>query len=409
MLRYSQANLKAKYLLWKTQVADQKVASTRIRCLLPAIALEQRGYQSIVIDKDEFIDSFKNVYAIIFVKSFTKQDYEIAREAEKHHVHIILDLCDNIFIGGYIRGVAKIFKLMAELASVIVTTHQGLADLIYAETQHCRIIVIPDQLEEFEKVSDIPKWKKIFTKRKYQIIRHPMLSSVRNKFNLLIDHKFYIKVIVSIYRKVKEKFCASLQTRILEQPSLNPKMKRVIWFGNHGAPYSKMGMPSLIAIRKDLEEVNKQIPIELLVVSNNREKFEKDISVFPFRTIYKKWDSLNIFSYIKSADVTVIPNPKDEFSIYKSPNRAILSLSLGVPVVMTLTENISDLSQCVKLDNFYQGILTYLRTPRIAKQDLKRADKILKKYSSSEIANLWEQLIKTLIFSPAISQSNHED
>jgi glycosyltransferase involved in cell wall biosynthesis len=155
-------------------------------------------------------------------------------------------------------------------------------------------------------------------------------------------------------------------------------------------------MPSLAEICEQLLRVNEKIPIKLLVVSNDFNAYQKMIAGFPFLSAYKKWNYRHIFDDISGADVCVIPNSKDDFSRCKSPNRTLLALSLGVPVVATDVSSIDDLKNCVILDEWENGLFTYLNDPQRVARDIARAKLILdEKYSSNAVARLWDELFQT--------------
>lgn len=391
-------------LVWKTQSSNLRVASTRIRCLLPMLLLERIGYTSVILQKNENIENYKDCKALIFVKSFSKHDYDLAVNASKNNVTIILDLCDNIFVENYPEANSSYFNLIANLAASIVTTNEKLAYLIKVKTSHKKIIVIPDQAEELNNIQEIIRKEKIWAKRKFLVTKNPLITSLKNKLNLIKDYKWYVKIAYALFRRLRSYFIFSGNYifNFFIEPQIfgvtNVELKRIIWYGNHGASYSNFGMKSLLNIKDDLEKINKLIPIELLVVSNNREKFEDCISQFKLKTSYKNWDALSIFNDIKNSDVTVIPNMGDEFSVYKSPNRAILSLSLGTPVVASSLNLNKELCNCIYVDNFYEGILAYLTNPIKVASDQKKAKFIIKnRYSSIQVERLWSALLESLI------------
>jgi hypothetical protein len=395
---------KNKIIVWKVQDSNSKIASTRIRCLLPIIYLQKLGYTSVIIQINECIDTLNNCHALVFVKSFSKDDYLLALKAYENNIPIILDLCDNIFTENYPKLNSAYFIQMAKLAAAIVTTNHNLAGLIKLKTLHKNVMVIPDQAEELNNLQEIIKNKKKWAKNKFLVTKNPSIKSIQNKLSLLANYKWYIKIAHTLYRNFRIYFDHIkifihgffMSPKIFDKTE--KKLKRIIWFGNHGAPYSSFGINSLLLIRNDLEKINKLIPIELIVVSNNREKFEEYISKFKLRTTYKKWDMLNIFNEIKKSDVTVIPILNDDFTFYKSNNRAILSLSLGTPVVASSTNMTLELSDCIYLDNFYEGILTYLTNPVRVESDLKKVENIIKNnYSSCHVGKLWDDLLEKYI------------
>ncbi|NJM18032.1 MAG: hypothetical protein HC836_25140 [Richelia sp. RM2_1_2] len=131
--------------------------------------------------------------------------------------------------------------------------------------------------------------------------------------------------------------------------------KTVLWFGNHGAAYGNFGMLNLLDIAEPLIKVSQEINFRLLVVSNNYKKYCKYIQPLPFSTDYMEWDLFSIYNNISQSDVVIIPNSQCAFSICKSANRAILSLSLGVPVVATRTPALEDLNECIIIDDWEGG------------------------------------------------------
>jgi hypothetical protein len=49
---------------------------------------------------------------------------------------------------------------------------------------------------------------------------------------------------------------------------------RVIWFGRHGSFHSDFGMGLLRPVIEELERAHRDRPIELVVISNNRVRFD---------------------------------------------------------------------------------------------------------------------------------------
>lgn len=174
--------------------------------------------------------------------------------------------------------------------------------------------------------------------------------------------------------------------------------KTVLWFGNHGAAYGNFGMLNLLDIAEPLIKVSKEINFRLLVVSNNYKKYCKYIQPLPFYTDYVEWDLFTIYQNISESNVVIIPNSQCPFSICKSANRAILSLSLGVPVVATRTPALEDLNECIILDDWEKGLKAYLSNKQLVDSDLKKAQSIISSsYSGEAVANRWSNLIEQII------------
>lgn len=396
---------RTKFLVWKTNLAQSKVASFRIRCLLPALGLESKGYKSIILQKNEKINNFTKCLALIFVKTFNKHDYALALDAKANQVPIVIDLCDNIFVEGYPINNIGYFNKIADLASVIITTGSELANILKAQLPSLEVIVIPDQVEDYQLIKKIDSFQKKCRNRRFILSGIVYLDYVKLFFYIFSNRTFYAEYLLKTYSRLSKLFLfifnyiknvvSNKNTIFL---GVNDYVtKKIIWFGNHGANHSDFGMKSLLLIKNDLEEINKSIPIELLIVSNSREKFEGLISPFQIKTKYKKWNLFDIFNDIRSADVFIMPNPKDQFSLCKSPNRALLSLSLGTPVVATSFEGLRDISDCIVKDDFLNGVRLYLTDMNRVESDLNKARIVIKlKFSSLKVVENWESLILRL-------------
>ena len=96
--------------------------------------------------------------------------------------------------------------------------------------------------------------------------------------------------------------------------------------------------------------------------------------------------------------MTIIPNSKSDFSICKSANRAVLSLSLGVPVVATKTPALIPFEECTIIDNWEQGLREYLTNKELANSHIKKAQSTIQKnYSGEAIANQWINVLNQVV------------
>ncbi len=395
--------MQEKLLLWKVESCNLKIASVRIRCMLPALSLERHGWLPVMLEKNETVSNFDNVKAMIFVKSFSYHDYLLAKKAHASNIPIILDLCDNIFVAEYASYKKNHFSQMAAIATKIVTTTSTLADVIASEGIRTAISVIPDQIESNSNIIGLNDSLHLWRQRRFQLIKSVAFELVRTYYAKLTRPKNYLHLLKLIQRKINWIFRVFIYQLsklkfIFNKPAsdpINTYKKTVIWFGNHGAPYSNFGLTSLAAIREDIEQLNKVIPIRLLVVSNSQQKFNKLISGFNLYTEYRPWTISGIFDDLKSADVCILPIMKDPFSLCKSPNRALLALSLNIPVVASSIGSMNDLSECIILDDFYNGVLTYLSDPSRVEKDLKLAqNELLRQYSDDAVCQSWLTVVR---------------
>lgn len=173
-----------------------------------------------------------------------------------------------------------------------------------------------------------------------------------------------------------------------------PGLKTVLWFGNHGAKYGNFGMLNILEVADALERVNQDCALRLMVISNNRPKYETHIAPLPFKTAYLPWHPRKIYDYIRASDVVIIPNSQSRYSICKSANRAVLTLSQGTPVVASSTPALASLEGCVWTDDWEGGLREYLQNPKMAKAHVKQAQAVIQETLSGEaIAQKWITLL----------------
>ena len=445
-------------LIWKVQTLNVNVASLRYRCLLPLkylskLANKARIKQVIVGGTDPINTPLENT-AIIFVKSFLDRDVETCQQAHQSGALIILDLCDNIFIPNYATGndyvPADNFKQMAIYASAIVTTGEALKEQVTQAIAPFNltlpIVVIPDASET---LADIDETFRATRRQRLVSLRlRPIARRVQSTYGKTV---WAIKTVLRPAvrkgkdtlripreqteendRLVNEKAIALLSGRwvdalpIEKQQSIAARKQKkatakdkvivqptpwipqkwpsapagastILWFGNHGAKYGSFGMEGILDAAPAIEKLSREIPLRLVVVSNSLSKYQRYIQPLPFKTSYLRWHPKAIYPYIRASDVTIIPNSQSAYSICKSANRAVLSLSQGTPVVASSTPALDLFNGCVALDNWEQGLRQYLLQPLLAEQHVAQAKQaIAQNLSGEKIAQQWLDLLETI-------------
>ncbi len=178
------------------------------------------------------------------------------------------------------------------------------------------------------------------------------------------------------------------------------EMKTVLWFGNYGAKHGNFGMLNILDVAAALETLSQECPLRLMVVSNNRGRYEQSIAPLPFNTHYLRWHPRKIYDYIRASDVVIVPNSQSVFSICKSANRTVLALSQGTPVVASYTPALDMLSECIWLDAWEAGLRDYLQHPEKGKSHVAIAQQIIAQHLSGEtIARQWLSLLEEVAFS----------
>ena len=441
-------------LIWKTQTLNVNVASLRYRALLPmkylAKPLARKGIAQTIVGSIDPVTLTPETTAIIFVKSFRDQDVETCRQTHYLGVPIILDLCDNIFIAEYATDSdyvpAKNFRKMARYADAIVTTGDALKVQIEAAVAPLNIaatvIVIPDPSEQLTDIDDVFRSTRI--QRLWSLQVRPAQRRVRAAIGKTI---WLVRTLVSLAKRSIEKRLGIAQNTDCEadllsqqralaaitfglsyrwqsdwQPAIAPKMpvkskmsvqttpliqqkwpeassetKTILWFGNHGAKYGSFGMESILDVAAAVKKLSCEIPLRLVVVSNSRDKYQHYVDPLPFDTDYLRWHPRAIYNYIRASDVTIIPNSQSIYSICKSANRAVLSLSQGTPVVASRTPALDLFTDCIVLDDWEAGLRQYLLKPEIGAQHVEVAQRTIAQHLSGEkIAQQWLDLLETV-------------
>ncbi|MEL7503038.1 MAG: hypothetical protein AAFN18_11285 [Cyanobacteria bacterium J06554_6] len=429
-------------LIWKTNTADARIASYRYRCLMPARDLAQQGYPSIIYNQGDPVVFPRQAQAIVFVKSFTRQDLSICQRAVDRGLPVILDLCDNIFIDTYVgkTDVGKTdggrtpadspretFWTMAQLATAIVTTGPALQQAIATFLEKPPPIwIIPDGCETLESMQAVlraSRWQRFADLLRYcpggfvGAIAAAGLRQIKAGARRLKSWAKWTRHYLSPYLgPIKRALFGALGLPVSPPVETEPTLsatapdlpvppapppendtKTILWFGNHGAAYGKFGMVNILQAAPALERLSREYPLRLLVVSNHYGKYLDLIEPLPFPTAYAEWHPFKIYDDIAQSDAVIIPNSKTPFSLCKSANRAVLSLSLGVPVVATRTPAYEPLVDCVAFDDWYAGLHQYLSQPEQTQQQLARVQQVIQThYSGTVIADRWRSMLTTL-------------
>ena len=408
---------------WKVAKLSLNVASVRYRALLPVLALQDSGKNCRVF-ADYDTRNLDDLSVLVIVKGLIPSDLHLARQASSRGIPIVLDLCDCIFVenyGGdnYSVAPAKTFLAMAELASAVVVSTEALAEVVRNQIgDRIPMFVIPDGVDSCElqvqaqkvlqqsiavaisyqtepatksqpqKHLSLPAhsgWKRFRKKlsRKYR----KLLTAVRTegfgsilrkharKCSKILVRPFQRRATIAAFQSSPQKFnpLETQQTAV----AVKCNSKRILWFGNHGAPYARFGMLDLLEIKDSLELIASEMDVKLVVISDNFDKYVQHIKPLKFKSEYIAWSTTVVEQEFARASVVVIPNPLETFSICKSANRATLALKHGVPVVATTTPALLPLADCIVLDDFERGLRTYLTDKRKTKADIRRGQKLI--------------------------------
>jgi hypothetical protein len=380
-------------LAWIVPDADPKVASFRYRCLIPAWALQQIGHDSaIFVDEQPDPADFD---ALVVVKQAGERLHDVARAFQAHDKPVFLDLCDNIFIPGYAqrRGPelsAESAGDLARYADALVTPTHALDRIARKHLGgHMASWVVPDAAITPDAYQAISAWLP-------RVIVAPpprgmdrLISGSRRVFGEEADAS--AQGGLSGDKHDGDAFGVESDWQVDHLPE---DTARVVWFGRHGSFHSEFGMGLLRPVIEELERAHRDRPIELVVISNNRIRFDSLTHGVNIFTRYETWSNERVFFELSRADLFVMPSAADPFSLCKSANRAVLALANNVPVVATYLESLEPLRDVLVIDDWRAGIDTYLFDRDTADRHLKEAQRILTgQFSTEAISRQWHAML----------------
>lgn len=419
---------------WCVTSLSLDVASIRYRAILPAVALEAAGHRCEVFQRSN-PPALESLDALIVVKDFSVECYSLMQRASRLDIPVFFDLCDNIFVpdyGKYSSNVPRdMFKAIIKLASGIVVTTTPLATALENHTKDVPVHVIPDGVLSpninaaldrcLKAAQDAAKERTpppsnplvIKSKKLAKLYGAVSVSGVAKKivrrWRSLLRPGFYIRQGRRAIAYLMKKTRAELQRRvairdnialkrpnavpdIVEKPS--PTAKQLLWFGNHGADYANFGIRDVVLIRGALETIAQEYDVQLVIVSNNRDKYETYIRPLNIPSRYVEWSKSSIEQEMRRAHVVLIPNSLDAFSICKSANRAVQALIYGLPVIATKTPALNVLDEAIVLDDFITGLRRYLSSTNNVSSDVKLGQKLATThFSPDKIAKMWSDTI----------------
>jgi hypothetical protein len=346
------------------------VASFRYRCLIPAWALHQMGHDStIFVDEQPDPTTFD---ALLIVKQAGEQLHALARAFRAQGKPVFLDLCDNIFIPGYAqrRGPDLSAETVIDLArdaGGLVTPSPALERVARGHLgEDIASWIVPDAAITPDAYQAISAW-------------FPVAGAAQGGLSAAHDPH------------AKDMFGVESDWQVDHLPE---DTARVIWFGRHGSFHSEFGMGLLKPVIEELERAHRDRPIELVIISNNRVRFDALTHGVNIFTRYETWSNERVFFELSRADLFVMPSGTDPFSVCKSANRAVLSLVNNVPVVATYLESLEPLRDVIMLDDWRAGIDTYLFDRVTAREHLTRAQPILaEQFSIEAIGRQWNIIL----------------
>jgi hypothetical protein len=336
------------------------------------------------------------LHAVIFVKLFDEASVKLACTARKQGLKVFVDLCDNVVVPSYalkpsVETLASLAAISA-IADAIVFSSPALSDAIRPHlAANARTLTIPDQIESKETVEAAKtvqrRARKVMSRRALAAFyKHPRLA----RYWAALGQPDLVA------RRIARMLAGAKPPASFRPEHWTDDRKLVLWFGNHGAAHSNFGMLSLLKTLPAMEEVNRDIPLKLLVISDDRFAFDLALCSLEFPTRFQEWTFQNVFDALSDADVCLVPFGTDAFSLTKSANRAVLALNYGVPVIADGLRSMEPLEGTIVFGDWAAGLRRYLGPDGASARKTagERARGLLTDaFSSGAIGRDWSALI----------------
>jgi hypothetical protein len=336
---------------WVPRVPDPRVASVRIRCVLPMRALARMGCRSTLWAPGQRYD------AVVFVKRYDAAAVELAASLRRQGTRVVVDLCDNPFFNPNalpaIDEMAVGVRAMASEGDVLVVSTEALGEVVRREVPGAPpLVVIGDALDESLDV--VPP-------------------------------------------SVRDRLAGPLElARLRRWVDIQRAEGRVplVWFGIHGGPQAPHGMADLESIRAVLEGAAWGVPVSLTVISNAQAKYRAQVAPWRIPTRYLEWRPTTFTDALALHDVAVLPVARNPFTMCKSSNRVVSALWAGVAVVADAIPSYREFSDCIVLDDWQRGLAAYCTSAERRQADvLAGRQRIDTAWRAEHVAAKWRALL----------------
>ena len=328
---------------WKPKSASSDVASVRFRCLSPMKELQRTGFDIQLYSQDAA--QAGEYSAVIFSKLYTLADQALARTLKAQGVRTILDLSDNHFynpanLPEYLAAASNM-KAMCELVDRVVCCSPHLALIVSQQAKLKRPpLVVGDAVEQISLPIDAVS---------------PFARSHSDPF-------------------------------------------RITWFGSHGSPNAPAGMEDILRVRTHFEVLQSRTNAELIVLSNNVEKYRALAPRMGIPSTYVEWGDDALARVLSRTNLVVIPVSQNPFTKCKSNNRAATALWHGIPVIADRIPAYEDLRNFMFLDDWAAGLEHAVAQSReIQLRTVAGTSYVRHNFNISVIAGEWRRAIKTVL------------
>ena len=327
-------------IAWIPSSQETRIASVRLRSLLPCRYLTESGWRCELTDARSCPDAD----VVVFQKKYGPREIELAESLRDRDTVTVFDLCDNHFYNPDDRP---------ELAA-------------RAERLH-RMIDLVDAVS---------------------VSTEPLRRLVPGKETALIDDAF---------DEVAARRTSTWRRRLSGATRRGGEL-RLVWYGNAGLESPSFGLRHVRRVVPVLEELGSRRRLRLTVISNSREVFREVLGDARFPTEYHDWKEATFAELFTEQDVCIIPIEENPFTVAKTSNRVTLSLRLGVPVVADPIPSYEELAPFVLLGDWAESIERYAADPALRRRHAREGRAYVEaKYTRQRVADQWSSFFERLL------------
>ena len=358
-------------IAWLPHSTNPIYAGVRYRCLYPMRYLRGKGVATEVFRADHIARYRTVVLQELLSLEDSKKPYptglrilELMNEVRKHGARIILDVCDNHFHHGRTSAqwmhANEVFRQMADRADDFVFSTDELATQI---RKHVRTRgayrVIGDFVDNDDVTDDASMLRQWLS---------PGRARARD----------------GVARADQRRRCPPARRG---KPGLVRRRK--------GTSVATAGMDSLRRVREVLEETARSVrPLELTIISNNRQKYDSITGDWRIPTRFVLWDRSTCTRILRIHDVCIIPIERNPFTTCKSNNRILTAFRCGLPVIADSIPSYLEFADCAAFDDWRYGLERYLTDAARAKRDVLRGQqRIARTWSGESIGRRWLEFL----------------
>lgn len=311
-------------------------------------ALREQGFDAELYAPDEPAPA-----VLVLSKRFDPDSLATVLQLRTQGTRVVLDLCDNLFHAdppslASDRRKAWLRDACEAVDAVIVSTDPLRRVVREAAPNVARITVIGDA---FEPPHD-PRLVATFDRLKAEV------GLARLRVSLSLDRR--------------------------------PGVLRLLWFGHHGSAHAEGGMLDLMSIVGDLNDVGRESPLSLTVISNHLPKFEQVQQATRIPCFYLPWHRDTFSRAVRLHHTAVLPVRRNPFTDCKTNNRVATALIHGLAVMADPIPSYEEFAPFIGLGDWRDGLRRQACHHAASQAAVLAGQRYLREHwSSAQVAATW--------------------